>query len=264
MSTILDKIATQKRIRIDQRLQKYPREDLKAQALRAPLPPASFAEAISRAGQINLIGEIKKASPSQGIIQPEFFPAAQARAYAQAGIAAISVLTEEDYFLGRDEYLIEVKKAVDLPVLRKDFVIDTAQIYEARLLGAAAILLIVAMLDDAALSSFMAEAENLHLDVLLEIHTEAELKRALQAGAKIIGINNRDLGTFEVKLETTERLAPLVPAGKIIVTESGIHSAADMRRVKKAGARAVLIGESLMRAAGSEESVQDKVRELLS
>lgn len=263
MSTILDKIAAQKRIRIGQRLEKCPREVLKERAFRAPLPPFSFAEAISRAGQVNLIGEIKKASPSQGIIQPEFFPAAQARAYAQAGIAAISVLTEEDYFLGRDEDLVEVRKAVGLPVLRKDFVIDAAQIYEARLLGASAILLIVALLDDRTLGGLREEAERLHLDVLLEVHSAAELERALKAGAEIIGINSRDLNTFEVRLETAERLGKMVPAGKIVVAESGIHTAEDMRRVKAAGAHAVLIGEGLMRAAGSTQSVRDKVRELL-
>lgn len=263
MSTILDKIAAQKRIRINERLEKRSRESLKEQAHHAPLPQASFAGAIGGGGLVKLIGEIKKASPSQGVIQPDFFPANQARAYAQAGVAAISVLTEEDYFLGRDEYLSEVKNAVDLPVLRKDFVIDVSQIYEARLLGASAILLIAAMLDDPALSRFRAEAEEMHLDVLLEVHTAAELERALKAGAKIIGINNRDLNTFEVRLETTERLAKLVPAGKIVVAESGIHSTEDMRRVKRAGVQAVLIGESLMRAAGSKESVQDKVRELM-
>ncbi|MEA4902609.1 indole-3-glycerol phosphate synthase TrpC [Desulfitobacterium sp.] len=263
MSTILDKIAARKRIRVAERLQKCSRESLKEQALNTPLLRTSFAEAIGGTGQVKLIGEIKKASPSKGIIQPDFFPADQARAYAQAGAAAISVLTEEDYFLGKDEYLVEVRKAVDLPVLRKDFVIDVSQIYEARLLGAAAILLIAAMLDDPTLSRFMAEAEETHLDVLLEVHTEAELERALKAGAKIIGINNRDLNTFEVRLETTERLAKLVPAGQIMVAESGIHSTGDMRRVKWAGVQAVLIGESLMRAAGSKGSVQDKVRELM-
>ena len=263
MSTILEKIAAQKKRRIEERLKITTREVLRDRALHTPTAEHSFAQAVGRADKLNLIGEIKKASPSKGIIQNDFHPVAQAEAYVQAGVSAISVLTEEDFFLGKDEYLTAVGEKVSVPLLRKDFVIDMMQISEARILGASAVLLIAALLNDRDLHAFMAEAEALALDVLLEVHDERELERGLKLGASIIGINNRDLKTFQIDLGTTERLAGMIPEGKIIVAESGIHTAEDMDRVQRAGAQAVLIGESLMRAAGSAQSVQDKIKELM-
>ncbi|MCK6553597.1 indole-3-glycerol phosphate synthase TrpC [Candidatus Binatia bacterium] len=195
-----------------------------------------------------IVAEVKKASPSRGVIRAEFDPVAIATAYDAAGAAAISVLTEERYFQGRLEYLESVRAHVTVPLLRKDFTIDPYQLYEARAYGADAALLIVAILDDEALRELLFLAQELNLTALVEVHDAGELRRALAAGATLIGINNRDLRTFRTSLETTEALMASVPAGVQVVAESGIETAADMRRLERCGVHAFLIGETLMRA----------------
>lgn len=265
--TILDKIVEKKQQRLLERRKAQPLELLMAtfdQAIKSGQlsPVADFAAELRQPKTLSIIAEIKKASPSKGIIQPDFHPAEQAVAYMKAGVQAISVLTEEDYFLGSDQDLQAVHAAVPTPILRKDFIIEPGQIYEARLMGASAILLICAILDDEELGSYLELAQKLGLSVLVETHDLPELMRALAVGANIIGINNRDLRSFHVDLHTTERLAGLIPTDKIIVAESGIVTPHDMARVYRAGAQAVLIGETLMRSAGSTDSIQAKIEEL--
>ncbi len=219
-----------------------------------------FKENISRPGQVNLIAEIKKASPSRGVIRPDFDVEQLARVYADNGAAALSVLTENKFFLGRPEYVRRVSETVPVPVLTKDFIIDEAQIYEAFVQGTSAVLLIVAILDDALLEHLLKVAAGLDLDCLVEIHQEDELRRALRAGAEIIGINHRDLRTFEIDLDLSRRLVPGIPAGKVIVAESGIRTYADVQRLWDLGVHAVLIGETFMRAS----DVGAKVREIMT
>jgi indole-3-glycerol phosphate synthase len=262
--TILDRIVEQKRFRLTQRERKLPLETLIAQVSALTTVPADFASVLRIPKRLSLIAEIKQASPSKGIIQPDFQPVSQAIAYAAANVQAISVLTEEDFFLGSDNDLRAIHAQVSTPLLRKDFTISAYQVYEARLLGASAILLIVAILSDRQLAELHQLARSLGLAVLVEVHNLDELLRAMSAGAEIIGINNRDLHTFHVDLSTTERLAGLIPQDKTIVAESGIENARDMARVYRAGAHAVLVGETLMRAAGSTESVTSKIKELLA
>ncbi len=267
-NTILDRIVERKLERLNGLRIEQSIESLKAQydvqKAQGTLPAISnFAKQLIRPGSLGVIAEIKKASPSKGLIQPDFHPDKQAKAYLSAGVSAISVLTEQDFFLGSDDDLRLVHRTVDLPVLRKDFVVEPGQIYEARLMGASAILLICALLDDQTLADYLALANHLGLDALVETHDEAELEQALASGARIIGINNRDLKTFEVDLATTEKLAAKIPADRIIVAESGLMKPEDVLRVYEAGASAVLIGESLMRAAGTHETVASRLTELL-
>ena len=210
-------------------------------------PRRGFAEAL-RARRPALIAEVKKASPSRGVIREDFDPVAIAQCFADAGAAAISVLTEERFFQGRPAYLEAIRAAVELPLLRKDFIFDAYQLAEARAWGADAALLIVAMLDDRQLAELHAAATELGLDVLVEAHDADELARAVAAGTKLIGVNNRDLRTFATTLETAERLRPLIPAGVTSVAESGIERAADIARLHAAGYVAFLVGESLMRS----------------
>ena len=195
-----------------------------------------------------VIAEVKKASPSRGIICTDFDPVRIAVSYADGGAAAISVLTEERYFHGRLDYLAAIRQAVGVPLLRKDFLFDAYQLYEARAFGADAVLLIVAILSDAQLQELLWLSDELNLAALVEVHDRAELDRALSAGARLVGINNRDLRTFHTTLATTEALMPAVPANVLAIAESGIDSAADMDRLERAGVHAFLIGESLMRA----------------
>lgn len=258
--TILDQITAAKHKRIDERLKHTPRSILERRAVNAKTEVPSFKQAISGTQRLSVIAEIKKASPSKGLIQPDFHAARQAAAYERAGASAISVLTEEDYFLGSDEYLKEAGKASNLPLLRKDFIIDEMQIFEAKLLGASAILLIAAMLEKQMLHTFYQTASALGLDALVEVHQEQELELAMAVDAQIIGVNNRDLKTFAVDLGVTQRLAGLLPQNVVRVAESGIHTAQDMQMVRKAGVDAVLIGESLMRTQGNAEK---KLRELM-
>lgn len=220
-----------------------------------------FKERISVSGQMNLIAEIKKASPSQGIIREDFDVLRLAKFYREAQVSAISVLTEDKFFLGRPEYLKQVADNVDVPVLRKDFIIDQGQIYESHYLGASAVLLIVAILGDQKLQDFIKLAGRLDIDCLVEIHDEHELERALKSGAQIIGINNRNLRTLQVDLNVSERIIPRIPKGKIIVAESGIKTSDDVRRLRELGAHAVLIGETFMR--GKDEDIKQTVKEIM-
>lgn len=218
-----------------------------------------FKERISQAGGINLIAEIKKASPSKGVIREDFDPEAIARIYEGSGVAAISVLTEEEYFQGKAAYLKMVSEKFSRPVLMKDFIIDELQIYEGRYCGASAVLLIVAALSDAELKQLLAVSRRLDLDALVEVHDESELARALRCGADIIGINNRDLHTFEVDVATSESLMPLMPKDKVTVSESGISSPEEVARLAQAGVHAVLIGETFLR----ERDIAAKIREIM-
>jgi indole-3-glycerol phosphate synthase len=200
-------------------------------------------------GQFGFIGEVKKASPSAGVIAEDFDPVRTALTYYEAGANCVSVLTDEKFFQGHLDYLALVRHKVPMPILRKDFTIDEVQIYQAALAGADAVLLIVAALTDDELKRFKAVTNEINIDCLVEVHDETELGRALEVGADFIGINNRNLATFEVDLKVTERLAPKVPDGCTIVSESGIRTIEDIQRVIDAGAHAALIGEALMRAA---------------
>lgn len=218
-----------------------------------------FKKRISQPGAIHLIAEIKKASPSRGMIREEFDILEIARIYLKHKVAAISVLTEDKYFLGNPQYVKRVSEAVNVPVLAKDFFMDEGQIYEARYNGASAILLIVNILDDASLKKMMATASFLDMDCLLEVHDEEELQRALEAGAEIVGINNRDLSTFQVDLKTAERLIPRIPKDKVIVVESGLQTHTEIKRFESLGVHAVLIGETFMK----EKDIGEKIREVM-
>jgi indole-3-glycerol phosphate synthase len=238
------------------------REAVAARKARLPLrelerrmpqsPPRGFRRALQAklaTDGIALIAEIKKASPSQGLIRAEFDPPALARAYAAGGAACLSVLTEEQHFQGADADLQAARAAVDLPCLRKDFIVDPYQVVEARVIGADCVLLIVAALEDGEARALCGLAHDLGLDVLIEVHDDGELERALRLDAALVGINNRNLKTLQVDLRTTERLAPRVPDDRLLVAESGLQSHADLDRMTAAGARCFLVGEALMRQA---------------
>lgn len=243
--TILDELASLSSARAKKAEREIPLEELKKKiTLREP---GRFKKALSSPG-LSFICELKKASPSKGLIVDDFDYLKFARDYEKAGASAISCLTETDKFLGSLEYLKNTAETVELPVLRKDFLKNKYQIYEAAEAGAGAVLLIVAILDDSELEALLKLAHELNLDALVEVHNEEEVSRALSAGAEIIGINNRDLRDFSVDLKTTERLISKIPEDKIIVSESGIHSPEDIKYLKDLGVDAVLIGEQLMRS----------------
>lgn len=247
MSTILDRIVETKLREIAAARAAVP--DIELERRCADLPPArDFRAAIRRFAHITLIAEVKKASPSAGVIRADFDPVAIARTYEQHGAAAISVLTDVEYFQGSLRYLTDVRAAVELPVLRKDFVLDRYQLLEARAAGADAVLLIAECLPGEHLATLRSEAAALGLHTLVELHDADQLPRVLDCGAPVIGINNRDLRTFATRLEHTLELLPKIPADRTVVSESGIKVHADLVRLGRAGVHAVLVGESLMRA----------------
>lgn len=251
MSDVLSRINDDKRRHVAECRRARPLAAVEA-AARAAEPPRGFAQrlaATAAAGRHALIAEIKKASPSKGLIRPDFDPPALARAYRDGGASCLSVLTDTPYFQGRDDDLVAARAAVDLPVLRKDFMVDPYQVAEARALGADCILLILAALDDALAADLAQAACDWGMDVLIEVHDGEELDRALRMPFGLIGINNRNLKTLDVDIRTTEELAPRVPAERFLVAESGLFTPADLERMAAVGARAFLIGESLMRQA---------------
>ncbi|WP_334131461.1 indole-3-glycerol phosphate synthase TrpC [Silanimonas lenta] len=251
MSDVLQKILARKVEEVAERRARRPLAEVAARA-RDTAPARGFAAALEAkiaAGQAAVIAEVKKASPSKGVLRADFDPAAIAADYARGGAACLSVLTDVDFFQGHDDYLVQARAACALPVLRKDFTIDEYQVYEARALGADAVLLIVAALDDARLGGLCELAMGLGLDVLVEVHDADELERALQTASPLIGINNRNLRSFEVSLETTLDLKEAVPNDRRLVTESGILAREDVARMRAAGVHAFLVGEAFMRAS---------------
>jgi len=257
---ILEQIVADSLGELEARKGSFPLEELKKRALQQT-PPLDFASAL-RGDGIRLITEVKKASPSKGVIRHNFNPVEIAQTYADNGASAISVLTETKYFQGSLNYLRDIGKALGnkrLPLLRKDFICDPYQIYESRAYGADGILLIVAILKPEKLEKLLQLSQQLGMDCLVEVHNEAELEIALKSGARIIGINNRDLSTFNVDLATTERLRPLIPPDRIAVSESGIRNRSDMEKMRQLEVDAVLIGESLM----SAPDIATKMKELL-
>jgi indole-3-glycerol phosphate synthase len=258
--TILDRIVEHKREELAAAKSAVPLAAMRARAAAAPAVH-DFAAALSGT-RIALIAEVKKASPSRGVLRADFEPVWLARQYAEAGASAISVLTDEEHFQGTLEHLRAIREGLPAgpPLLRKDFLFDAYQVHEARASGADALLLITAILEIALMADLIAETQSLGMAALVEVHDEAEVERALKAGGKIIGINNRDLHTFDVDLATTERLRPLIPAGKTVVAESGIFTREDMRRLEVIGVQAALIGEALVTAPDPGA----KVRELLA
>ncbi len=258
MTDTLQRIAAYKREEVAARKARTSLTEIAA-AARSAAPPRGFAQALHNAPGLALIAEVKKASPSKGLIRADFDPPALARAYADGGATCLSVLTDGPSFQGADAYLVAARAAVDLPVLRKEFLVDPWQVAEARALGADAILVILAMIDDALAADLIAEARAYGMDALVEVHDATELARAAALGATLIGVNNRDLRTFVTDLAVTERLAPAVPKGALLVAESGIFTPDDARRLAAAGAKAMLVGESLMR----EPDVMAATRALL-
>ena len=244
--TILEKIVSTKRVEIDQARAALPDSELRARLSDAP-PPKDFFAALAEPGAIRLIAEVKKASPSAGIIRDDFHPVEIAKLYADHGASCISVLTDEKYFQGKLHYLRQIRQEVDLPLLRKDFIIDSYQLLEARTAGADAVLLIAECLDDCNLRKLFNEAIDLGLTPLVELYEPANLPRVLEAGATLIGVNNRNLHTFEVNLDHTLMLRDQVPSECLLVGESGIKTRDDVRRLEQAGVNAILVGESLMR-----------------
>ena len=258
---ILDRIVEAKAARLDQARSDVPIDELIARCETVERAPGVFAKNLKRVGAVNVIAEIKHRSPSRGIIREAFDPTGIARSFSAAGAAAMSVLCEEDYFGGSLDHLRAVRAATDTPLLRKDFLFDDYQLYEARAAGADAVLLIVAILDDTLLSHLLARATALNLDALVEVHTREEMHHAADAGATIIGVNNRDLTSFKVDLRTSIDLASLAPPHATLVSESGIARGEDIRRLREAGYSAFLIGESFMRAADPGEALRRLIRE---
>src|SRR5437588_1079959 len=268
----LDRIVAQTRLDLEQRKQELPLEEMMRLAMSQP-PPRDLLEAIGPGrskSQVRLIAEVKRASPSKGLLAPHLDPVELARSYEANGAAAISVLTEPHFFLGSPEYLTAIKQAVNIPVLRKDFIMDEYQVFEARAWGADAILLICAILDDRQLRHLLKAAHDQGMHCLVEVHNAGETRRAVEAGAVVIGINSRDLVTFDLNPSLIRELRQLIPADRVVVAESGIHTAADARRLARYDVQAMLVGESLVKSndvatqmrsllQGANESVQVKI-----
>jgi len=255
---ILDDIIANKKEELAETKRRVPLVDIKSRAAEAG-PTRGFGTALAGSEEIRLIAEVKKASPSKGVIREDFDPATIARSYESSGASCISVLTEQKFFQGRLEYLDTLRKSVALPLLRKDFIIDPYQIIEARAAGADAVLLIAACLERQQLEDLIGVARQLMLDVLVESHTYRELDKALLAGAVLVGINNRDLGTFTVDLQTTIDLMKDIPDDRTVVSESGIRTREDVVKLQRSGVDAILVGESLVR----EKDIEKKIKELL-
>jgi indole-3-glycerol phosphate synthase len=257
---VLGRIVAATRERLHRRKHEYPIERILAQAL-TPGARRPFAQALADPGRINVIGEFKRRSPSKGSIREDLHPVSVAQAYEVAGAKAISVLTDEPFFGGRLQDLQEARSATLLPTLRKDFIVDAYQVREAWVAGADAVLLIAAVLDDRELRELQGDAAEHGLDALVEVHDGCELRRALDAGATLIGVNNRDLRTMEVRLETSLELGPSIPDDVVAVAESGITCGADVRRLRDAGYDAFLVGEHLMRAQEPGRALEQLLRE---
>ncbi len=256
-AAILDKILREKKQDVERKKKKVSIAALKEHMSRMK-KPLDFSAAI-KGNKIRLIAEVKKASPSRGVLCPDFKPLEMARIYAQSGAAAVSVLTEVKHFMGDLKYLERIKKELSVPVLRKDFIFDEYQVYESAASGADAMLLIAAILSQSQLEGLISLAHVLGMQCMVEVHNEKELERALLCDARIIGINNRDLNTFNVNTDTTRRLCAIIPEEKIVVSESGIRKRSDIAKLKKWGVNAVLIGESLVTA----KDIPAKIKELL-
>jgi indole-3-glycerol phosphate synthase len=256
-TTILDKIVTEKKLEVEQKKRELPVSALKERFTHRN----DFRDFVSalKGDRLRLIAEVKKASPSRGVLCPDFNPVELAKTYAQGGAAAISVLTEVNNFQGSLEYLAAIREEVSTPLLRKDFIFDPYQVYESAAFGADAILLIVAMLNPRQLEELLALSRSLGLSCLVEVHSENEVEKARLGGAEIIGINNRDLSTFTVDINTTRQLRPLIPEGRIVVSESGINNRDDVKRLREWGVNAVLVGEALVTAG----NISAKMKELI-
>ena len=256
---MLDDIVMSKQLEVEAAKERVPFEDLKAHLMHY-LAERSFRKAIHVPGKLSLIAELKRKSPSRGMLRERFDPVSLAQTLEQAGAAALSVLTDEPYFGGHLEFLRDTKQCTEVPVLRKDFIIDPYQVYEAAWYGADAVLLIVRVLTEEQLIQCMQAADTLGVEPLAEVHSEEELKLALSVGTHIIGINHRDLRTFTMDPQLSEQLIPRIPSGKVVVAESGVQTAEDIKRLKRLGVHAVLIGEALMTALDPAA----KVRELFA
>lgn len=246
--TILEQLADHARQRTEQAKRVLPPEEIRHQALSLPKGDFSFQQALKKPG-VSFICECKKASPSKGLIAPNFPYLEIAKEYEAAGADCISVLTEPKWFLGNDEYLKKIAEAVSIPCLRKDFTVDEYQIYQAKVLGASAVLLICSVLTEDQMKDYIRICDELGLSALVEVHDEQEVQTALNAGARIIGVNNRNLKDFSVDTDNSRRLRELIPPGVLFVSESGVRTAEDVETLRKIGADAVLIGETLMRAS---------------
>ena len=256
MKTILDQLAEHARERTEQAKKRLSSQDIKTQALALPRGNFAFENALKKPG-ISFICECKKASPSKGLIAPDFPYLEIAREYEAAGADCISVLTEPKWFLGKDDYLREIAEAVSIPCLRKDFTVDEYMIYEAALMGASAVLLICSILTEEQLAEYIGVCDELGLSALVEAHDEEEIGAALRAGARVVGVNNRNLKDFSVDTENSRKLRALIPADVLFVSESGVRTAEDVAQLREIGADAVLIGETLMRAPDKKRKLAE-------